>query len=225
VRKRHGWHLVVLVVILLALIFLAPSYGWELRMWFMPVPPQGGSTADQPGVAAENQALKAELAKLQNVAAQLPKVTVQYIPAIVYSRYPFNFKNEVLVNAGTDQGVAVGKAAVFQGIVIGSVGQAFPGYSLVQTVFDGGFKMPVRVGSGAYDALLVGGVYPKVTSIVKDASLKIGDIVLAAGPGFPYGLPVAVVASTSTSPDGLFEEATLGFAYDMNSIRVLLIAQ
>jgi rod shape-determining protein MreC len=144
---------------------------------------------------------------------------------MVYSRYPMNFKNEILVDAGVDKGVVAGKAVLFGNIFIGKVIDVFPGSALVQTVFDGDFKMPVRVGSSGYDALCVGGVYPKAGSISKNASLANGDVVITADPNFPYGLPVGVVRDVSISADNLFEEATINFAYDINSIQTVLIAK
>ena len=144
---------------------------------------------------------------------------------MVYSRYPMNFKNEILVDAGANQGVAVGKAVVFQGVLIGNVEKVFSDTPLVRTVFDGNFKMAVRVGQKGFDALFMGGSYPKATSIQKNAVIRVGDIVYSAAEGFPYGMPVAIVESTSTSPDALFEEVALDFAYDINSIQTVLIAQ
>ena len=213
-------------MLLLGLMFLEPAYGWELRAWLTSGVAGGGTAqADVPALAAENEVLKAELAELQGVAAQMPATATDGIRAMVYSRYPFNFKNELLVNAGSDQGVAQGKAVLFQGVVIGSVAEVFPDSSLVETVFDNEFKMPVRIGSGGYDALLTGGAYPQATSIEKTAQVAAGDVVYTATPGMPYGLPVALVASTGTSPDDLFMAASLSFAYDVNTIQAVLIVK
>jgi len=71
--------------------------------------------------------------------------------------------------------------------------------------------------------LLTGGAYPKATSLEKDASITTGTIVYSTAEGLPFGMPVAVVASTNTSLDALFEEATLSFAYDVNGIQSVLI--
>lgn len=221
-RKRNGGFLIGCIVILLALIFLEPSYGWKLRDYLSPT---DTLPADQPSLAAQNQVLQAQLAILQNIAAQLPNLPSNYIRAMIYSRYPFDFKNEILVNVGTNEGVTVGKAVVFQGILIGDVEKVFSNSALVETVFDNGFKMPVRIGSTGYDGLLTGGADPILTSIQKAAPITQGDIVSSADPRFPYGLPVAQVEGTSTSPDALFEQASLGFVYDMNSIQTVLIAQ
>lgn len=219
-RKRDGWFFIVCVVLLIVLVFLAPKYGWQIRAW---LGPQAAPLNNSAGLAAENESLAAQLAVLQGVAAQLPAASMGGTRAIVYSRYPLNFKNEILVNVGAQEGAVAGKAVTFQGIFIGSVEKTFPDTSLVRTVFDGTFKMPVRIGSAGYDALFVGGAAPHVTSIAKSAAVHPGDIVYTAAEGMPYGLPVAIVQSTSTSPDELFQEATLGFAYDVNTIQAVVL--
>jgi len=71
--------------------------------------------------------------------------------------------------------------------------------------------------------LLVGGAYPKIGSIAKGAPVAAGDIVYAAAPGMPYGLPVADVNATGTSADNLFQEASLEFAYSINDAQAVLI--
>lgn len=224
-RKRTNSVLILIIVALLVMvIFLKPSYGWRLREFFAPRAPWGASLqADNPSVLAQNAALSAELAKLESVRAELPVRPANYIRAMVYSRYPMNFKNELLVDAGAGAGVAAGKAVVFQGIVIGSVEKVFSDSALVRTVFDGGFKMPVRIGPAGYDALFTGGSYPKAASVEKKARIAPGNAVYAAARGFPYGLPVAEIDATSTSADNLFQEASLKFAYDINTIQTVLI--
>ncbi|HEX4103897.1 MAG TPA: rod shape-determining protein MreC [Candidatus Paceibacterota bacterium] len=219
--KREGWILVVCIAVLLGLIFFEPSYGWKIRMWLTP---QATLQGDNSSLATENQTLAAQLAELQSVQAQLPQAPANYIRAMVYSRYPLNFKSEFLVNAGTAQGVAQGSAVVFQGIAIGSVEKVYANSSLVESIFDNDFKLPVRIGSGGYDGLLTGGADPIITSIQKGAPLMAGDIVYSAGSGFPYALPVGTVVGTTTSPDALFEQASLSFGYDLNTIQTVLIA-
>lgn len=219
-RKRDSWFLVLCVVVLLTLIFLAPKYGWQVRAW---LGPRAASQTDNASLTAENESLAAQLAVLQGIAAQLPSVPAGDLRAIVYSRYPMNFRNEMLVGAGEREGVTAGDAVLFQGIFIGSIEKTFSDTALVKTVFDSTFKMSVRVGSAGYDALFVGGVAPRATSIAKFATVYPGDIVYTAAEGMPYGLPIAIVQSTSTSSDNLFQEAPLGFAYDVNAIQTVAI--
>lgn len=215
------WFLVTLITLLILLAVFEPSYGWRVREFLSP---RNRVPADNASLAAENEALKAQLATLQTVASELPQAPTNYIKAMVYSRYPLNFRNEILLDAGSNEGVSTGKAVVFQGILIGTVETVWSDQSLVRTIFDSNTKLPVRIGPKAYDGLLNGGSYPEVGSIGKSADLHVGDVIGAAAPGIPYGLPIGEIAATSTSPDHLFEEASLNFAYDINTVQTVLIA-
>lgn len=219
-HRKYTWIFVLCSSALLVLIFLMPSYGWSLRQFLSPA---RTLSADDPTVIAQNQVLQAELAQAQSIISQEPQAPSNYLRAMVYSEYPFGFKNEVLVNVGSNEGVLVGKAVIFQGIFIGSIEKAFPDSAVIQTVFDPAFKMPVRIGNAGYDGLLVGGADPKAASIAKNMPVQNSDIVYTADAGFPYGLPIATVDATSTSADNLFQEASLNFAYDVNGIQAVLI--
>jgi rod shape-determining protein MreC len=214
-----------LILLLLFFVVFEPSYGWKLRQVFTPtnIALQSGDASNN--LVTENESLKAQLATLQVVAAELPTSSANYIRAMVYSRYPLNFKNELMVNAGTNDGVLVGSAAVFQGLFVGRVVAVGSNYATVQTVFDNNFKIPVRVSSGGYDGLLTGGSDPFVASITKKSSIAAGDVISTAAPGMPYALPIGEVMATSTSADNLFEQATLVFPYDINNIQTILITK
>lgn len=229
-QRSNIWLLGVLIVILLFFVVIEPSYGWKLRQIFTPsnvvFQNSDASAGDANGsLATENDSLKARLAELTKVAATLPTSSPDYIRAMVYSRYPLNFKNELLLDAGARGGVKIGSAVVFQGLLVGRVTKVWDGYCVAQTVFDDTFKMPVRIGSGGYDGLLTGGSYPFVASIAKSSSLKANDIVYTAASGMPYAIPVGEVQSTSTSADNLFMQATIAFPYDVNNIQTVLIAK
>ena len=219
-QRKNNRVLAVLTLVLLVIIFLEPQFGWKLRAIFTP---QSEATGDTAALSAENETLKAELAKLSVVNAELPAVGKNEIHAMVYSRYPFNFKNQLLIDAGVNEGVATGSVVTFQGIFVGQVISAFSDYSVVQTVFDTRTKIPVRIGNGGYDGLLQGGADPSIGSIAATAPIHAGDVVYSAGAGIPYGLPLAEIAGTSTSPDSLFEEAKLTFTYDVNDIQTVAV--
>jgi cell shape-determining protein MreC len=228
--SNNRWVSGALIVILLFLIVFIPSFGWTLRAWLSPA--LGGSAGsnnaalsqvDSPTLAAQNDALQAQLATLQVMASQLPTSTPNTIRAMVYSRYPMNFRNELLVNAGANVGVTPGAAVVFQGMLIGQVLKVFSDESIVQTIFDNNLKMPVRIGSAGTDGLLQGGADPVVGSIASAATITPGDIVYSATPGIPYAQPIAEVVATGTSADSLFQQATLSFPYNVNNIETVLI--
>lgn len=219
-NTRNRYFLGILIFALTLFILLAPSYGFRLRNFLSP--PATGQT-DGASIAAQNEALKAELAKLQAVEDQLPNASSSETRAMVYSRYPMNFKNELLIDAGAPDGVIPGKGVLFQGVLIGTVYQVFSDGSVVQTVFDPNFRMPVRIGSAGVDALLQGGAEPMAISISKGAKVQDGDIIYSAAPGIPYSLPIGEIEGVSVSANSLFQQATVDFAYDINGIQTVEI--
>jgi len=183
---------------------------------------------DQAGI--ENASLQAAL--VRSMAAPRPTVVEKYEPAFVYSRYPFNFQNELLVSAGADAGVEVGQAALITAsdsstptsgpaVVIGQVVQVFPDTALVRTVFDPSFQLAVRLGDKGADALLKGGTNPKLTLIPKTTTVNDGTVVYTATPDMPYGLPVGTLSNERIAGDQLFQEADLRLGYDIPDIRIV----
>ncbi len=220
-RRTNTFLLGGLCAVLLLFIVFAPTYGARVRDFFVAGPAAAGVNGQS--AAAENEVLKAQLAQLEVIQSELPTSTPHAVRAMVYSQYPFGFKNELMVDAGTNQGVAQGDAVLFQGVLVGQVVRVWSDGAAVQTVFDTSLRMPVRIGTKGYDGLLEGGLYPIVGSIAKSSAINPGDIVYSAVSGLPYGLPIAEVKATSTSADSLFQEASLGFVYDINRIQTVAI--
>lgn len=220
--KKNYLFPVSIATLIALLVFFEPSYGWKIRNLFVRQDVREAGTKD---ARLENEALRAELAKLRVVASQLPDKPVTYMRAIVYSRYPMNFKKELLIDRGARENVAENAAVVFGGALIGRVAKVFDETSLVETTFDNRFRTPVRIGLTGINALFEGGTLPSVALIPLKAEVSQGDIVYSASPDFPYALPIATIGDIKMSADNLFREATLNFAYDINSIQTVLVAK
>lgn len=220
--QKSNWILFILIIVLAVLILFKPYYGWEIRKFLAP---DFGAGNNAQKLALENENLKAELARLEDAKTQFPDRTPGFIGAMVYSRYPMNFKNEFLISAGAKDGVLANKAVIISGVLIGKVSKVFNTTALVQTIFDGGFQATVRIGNRGVQALLRGGTLPKLTMIPLAAGVSKGDIVYSASADFPYGLSIGTIENVSTSSDKLFHEATLNFAYDINSVSAVLVAK
>lgn len=215
--------LIILITLLVVLILFKPYYGWEVRKFL--APNFYGVQSNAPDLALENESLKAELTKLQNIESQLPTKPAGYIRAVVYSRYPMNFKNELTLNVGKNDGISEGAAVVFGGVLIGRIAKVFDDTSLAETVFDSRFGTAVRIGSAGIDALLRGGALPDVALMPAKSDVKSGDIVYSASPDFPYGLPIAEIGEAKVSSDRLFKEASLNFVYDINAVENVLVTK
>ncbi len=218
--SRERWLLGILTLLLAALIFLPPPSLLEFKKFL-------GSRSEEAinSQVLENAVLKSELAKLEEIKKQSGEWPSKYLKASVYSRYPFNLKNEFLINIGANLGLKGGEAVLVGKVLVGQVDKVFENTALVRTVFDERWKEAVRIGGGGIDALLEGGNTPKATLIVKDAKISEGDVVYNASPEFPYYLPIAEVKEIKISKDQIFKEAVLGFGYDLGQIRVVLILE
>ncbi len=146
------------------------------------------------------------------------------ISASVFSSYPLNYKNLLSINAGLADGVTVGMPVTLEGnILIGQIIEVSESQSLVRTVFDKDWSLPVRIGAAERDALLVGGQNPKLTLIDKNAEIHPGDVVVSAKKDLPYGLKVGEIATVAESVSSSFKEASLIFSYDTKDLRKVLI--
>lgn len=142
----------------------------------------------------------------------------------IFSTYPFNHKAEITINIGADQNIKVGSIVTVEGrFILGKITQVFSDYSIVQTIFDVNWKMPVRIGKSGIDALLVGGLEPKLTMIAMDKQFSIEETIYSAGAGFPYGLEIGKIKDVTEESTGVFKEAALKLPYNFNELREVVI--
>lgn len=176
----------------------------------------------------ENQDLRAQIQRysIPNLAAELLAVSgtstinANFLAVKVFSTYPFNIKSEITINAGADQGLKSGMVVVLgQNILIGQVKEVSAGISIVQTVFDPTFELPVRVGDKEIDSLFQGGSDPKIILIDKTKSIQNGDFVYSAGSFLPYGLKLGDVAEVKENMAGVFKEATVKIPFNVSDLR------
>jgi len=172
----------------------------------------------------ENENLRAEIQKSQNLNFALPSVADGYVKAEVFSTYPFNVKNQITVDAGQAQGIAKLMPAVFgENILLGQVTDVSNKYSVIQTIFDPNWQLPVRIGDKQINGLLQGGSEPKITFIEKDKEVNAGDVVYSAKQGFPLNLKVGEISEIRESAPGMFKEAVLKAPFNVADLREIEI--
>lgn len=175
---------------------------------------------------AENAILKSRLASAERASADiLPELPEKnLISARVYSTYPFNTRNELVVEKGRLDGVMKDAAVVTkEGILIGFIGRVSEKTAAVKTVFDPSFEIPVRIGVSESDAFLRGGNTPLLTLIEKDAPVDVGDAVVSADQRFPYGLTVGLVKEIFDSSAESFKSAAIEIPYSVSKLRRIYI--
>ncbi len=110
----------------------------------------------------------------------------QAVVAQIYSTFPFNHKNLLTLNAGSDDGVVVGAPVTLDGnILLGQIVEVSSGQSVARTIFDREWSLSARIGSNYVDALLIGGQNPRLTLIDKDDEILEVEIIFSAQKDFP----------------------------------------
>ena len=183
-----------------------------------------GQESELNSLTLENEQLKAKILELEKSPYLLQTENHDYLVAKIYSTYPFNNRGLFTINAGFKNGVKTGLAVTFEKhILIGQITEVYENYSLVRSIFDGGWELPVKIDSDNIDALLVGGREPKLTLIVKGEEIKPGQPVYAAGRDFPYGLKIGEINEVFTDLGKTFEEGTVSFAYEIGTLTEIAV--
>lgn len=175
-------------------------------------------------LSIENQSLKAQILELEAQPTLLRQEGEKFIVAKTYSQYPFGDLSQLLVNAGSREGVREGMPVlVAPGIFLGVVQEVKEKTSIVKTIYSAGWELPVKIGAQRVDALLVGAHEPKLTLISKNKVVAGGESVLLASREFPLGLTVGSVEHIEKKEEELFFEATMRMPYALNELNEVYI--
>lgn len=169
-------------------------------------------------------ALETKLDMLSGIAKRLPTHEVRSMPAMTYSTYPFNAKQTLTISVGTAQGILPRMPVLSADqIFVGRVVQVFQDAAVVETIFDPGFEMPVRIGKEGVDAIMRGGAAPFLDLIPKGAHVNEGDSVFTSGTVAPFGVPLGTVGSVRNQDYEAFQSAAVQLPYTLNDLREVLV--
>ncbi|MEE8131543.1 MAG: rod shape-determining protein MreC, partial [Candidatus Paceibacterota bacterium] len=168
--------------------------------------------------------LEAQIQRNQELGIMNQELDNKYLLAKVFSTYPFNVNNTLTLNVGKKHGVKEGVVVtVGKNILLGQIIEVFENKSIVRTVFDPQWQLPVRISQDEIDALLTAGIEPKITLFEKDMPIQVGDAVYSAGSDFPYGLKIGEIIKVKQTNSNLFKEARLKMPYNINDLREVYI--
>lgn len=171
----------------------------------------------------ENENLRAQIQQ-QTINNQQRTTSGNYLTAKVFSTYPFNVKNIVTINTGEKQGIKKSMVAtVGENILLGRITDVFENFSVIQTIFDPAWQLPVRIGKEEINGLFKAGNEPKVILIEKEKQIQTDDIVYSASQEFPYGLKIGEVAEIKETAAGVFKEAVLKMPFNVGELREIKI--
>jgi rod shape-determining protein MreC len=144
-------------------------------------------------------ALASENSRLRDLLKFVPDTAVSYVTARVVGDSGGAYIRGLMINAGSDNGVARGQAAVTDQGLVGRISEVGARAARVLLITDLNSRIPVTVERSRQRAILAGdnSERPRLRYLEPAAALKIGDRIVTSGQGgvFPPGLPVGVVAA------------------------------
>ena len=174
----------------------------------------------------QNENLKAQLQRVKDGSGALADAPDRQsqIEARIFSTYPFNMKNTITVDRGSDDGiVSAMNATVSDSILLGQVVGVEKHSAVVRTIFDSHWQLPVKIGPDHINGLFEGGNDPRV--ILVEKPIKAGDGVFSAAKEFPMGIKIGEIKEVKEDAGGIFKEATIRTPYAIGDISTVYLSR
>jgi rod shape-determining protein MreC len=138
------------------------------------------------------------------------------------------FSNRVVINRGSQHGIAPGHPVVNSQGVVGQVMRVSPITAEVSLITDPALTVPVNLPKSGVRSLLVGsgdGQQVKLRYLNSNVEVEIGDMVVTSGLDglYPAGLPVAKISQIDRKGDALFTKVSCTPTATVGSLAHVLV--
>lgn len=170
----------------------------------------------------ENQRLRDLLNATRGSSMQVRMVSILDVDLNPY-------RQRIVLNAGSNQGVKIGQAILDAGGILGQVIEVSANKATALLVTDADHAIPVQVARSGFRSIAFGTGEPgtlMISDIPQSADIRKGDLLVTSGMGgrFPPGFPVATIQSLNPNETGLFMVGRAKPAARMDrGIEVLLV--
>ena len=198
---------------------------------------------------AENEALKAQIADMQDEARQadayqrenarlqkmlgLTASREDFVPvdAYIIGRDSTDWSNELTINKGTDAGIYEDMCAITaNGEVVGLVVEAGPNYAVIKTVLDSSLEISATISSTGHNGMVKGGYtngrkdmlrmdYLPSSSVIRNKD----QVVTSGSTVYPRNLIMGYVADAGYDETGVAKYAVLEPAADIATLEQVFV--
>lgn len=180
--------------------------------------------------AARADQLLAENARLRALLELRPALTVRSKAAEVLYEAADPYARKVIVDQGSNQGVALGSPVVNEAGVLGQVTRVYPLSAEVTLLTDKDAAIPVlntrtQARSAAFGA--AEGIGLELRFMAGNADVQVGDVLQTSGVDgvYPPGLAVARVVAVDRKVDSGFARIALSVAAPSDGVRHVLLLE
>jgi len=176
--------------------------------------------ADQEDI--ENQALRKELGFVKTSDFSL-------VPCTVLSENAFSLTDALVLNCGTEDGVAAGQALVSQGYLVGKIIYAGRNSSTALLVSSSNFSADAKVSQNDTNAIVKGSFGSGIIldQVPQSADLQKGWLVVTAGINsqIPKNILIGEVGDSLSSGTDLFKRAAIVSPIDFNNLDFVFVVK
>ena len=200
-------------------------------------------------LSAENEALKAQIADMQNEARQADayarenqrlKNMLNYassrenfvtVDAYIIGRDSTDWSNELTINKGTNAGIEVDMCAITDhGEVVGLVVEVGPNYAVIKTILDSSLEISGTISSTGHNGMVKGGYtsgrkdllrmdYLPSSSIIRNKD----QVVTSGSTVYPRNLIMGYVVDAGFDETGVAKYAILEPATDIAALEQIFV--
>lgn len=200
-------------------------------------------------LSAENEALKAQIADMQDEARQADayqrenqrlrnalnltasREDFKLVDAYIIGRDSTDWSNELTINKGTDAGIYEDMCAITDnGEVVGLVVEAGPNYAVIKTILDSSLEISATISSTGHNGMVTGGyIYNRKDMLRMDylpssSIIRNKDQVVTSGSTvYPRNLIMGYVADADFDETGVAKFAVLEPAADIETLEQVFV--
>lgn len=200
-------------------------------------------------LAAENEALKQELAQIQDAARNADAVTREnerlrallelkgtdeeysFLDGYIIAWSSNDWSNTITINRGSNSGVEENMCAVTaNGELVGLVSEVGPNYCVIKTVLDSSLEISATIAGAGYNGIVKGGYTTespgklRMNYLPNTATIHIKDQVVTTGSTvYPRNLILGYVIDAGFDETGVAKFALLEPAADIGSLEQVFV--
>ena len=200
-------------------------------------------------LAAENEALKADIAEMEDVARQADAVSrenqrlralldlkathedYELVDAYIIGWSSTDWSSTYTINRGSSSGIAENMCAITaNGEVVGLVTEVGLNYAVVKTVLDSTLEISGTIAASGYNGMVKGGYIDGAETLLKmnylpsDAIIRNQDQIVTSGSTvYPRGLIMGYVVDAGFEETGVAKFALLDPAAEISSLEQVFI--
>ncbi len=200
-------------------------------------------------LAAENEALKAQVAQMEDEARKADAVSrendrlkalvelksthedYELVDAYVIAKESSDWNNTLTVNRGTAAGISTNMCAITaNGQVVGLVTEAGPNYAVVTTVLDSSLEISASIASSGHSGMVEGNhrrgneTVLRMDYLPSSAIIRNHEQVVTSGSTmYPRGLILGYIIDAGFNDTGVAKYAILDPAADIDTLEQLFI--